>query len=605
METSSSNSIRKFKQKSRIKEPFYSGGLSLQEVKEKVLKIQRKIAMVYRNGNTDEAFNRAKSLLLNPDAHIVAVHRVVTNKGSRTPGIKEKPVTTVVQYNELISQLDYTVKNTKSYKAKPLKRIYVESPKGTGRIRPLSIPSYFDRCLQALYLIALEPIIEEWHDKYNYGFRPYKSPSWAIGNLSFLLSNNQPNVKFRYAIKVDIRKCFDRIDPEFIKAKTPIIPSNILNSWLNCGYVDLKLSKTVQPTGLGVPQGGIISPLLANIALNGIQENLKNYLKSIKHKGGASVVRFADDLVILCRQFDSIQINLSSLSKFLLIRGLEINTDKTKVYDLDYESFEFLGYEFGKHYKNNRKEKSISISIPKSKIRKFKSNLRAIFKPKPHTRKSLLNCIIKSNPIIRGWSKYYANAHNCLFVFNKLEYWLWHLYYYKLFKAYKSQYPKAGGMIINSKIRRNQDFFDPDSQWPRMVVNEKTYTLFKPTFNKYIPSQFTHKFSNPYVLEDREGIAKINLQMRSSWHRIILKKNDYICRVCYKNLFREHLKYELHHVIPLKYGGPDTPKNIIPLCPSCHKKITSAVARKDKTLCLMYINGNTLDIPPHILKTFK
>ena len=604
METSSRKSIRNSKI-SRIKEPFFSGGLSLQEVRDKILTIQRNIAMAYRNNDKTEAYKIANSLLLNPNAHILAVHRVVTNKGSRTPGISEKPVNTVVQYNELISQLDHIVKNTKSYKAKPLKRIHVESPKGTGRIRPLSIPSYFDRCLQALYLIAIEPIVEEWHDVYNYGFRPRKSPSWAIGNLSFLLSNKQPNVKFRYAITVDIGKCFDRIDPDFIKAKTPIIPGNILNSWLNCGYVDLKLSNTVQPTGLGVPQGGIISPLLANIALNGIQEHLKEYLKSIKHKGGASVVRFADDLVILCRKFDSIQINLSSLRNFLIIRGLEINTDKTKVYDLDYESFEFLGYEFGKHFKNNRKEKSLTIKIPKSKIRKLKTNLRAIFKSKPHTRKSLLNCIIKSNPIIRGWSNYYINAHNCHFVFNKLEFWLWHLYYYKLFRVYKSQYPKAGGIEINSKIRRNKDFFDPDTQWPRMEINGKVFTLFKPTYNKYIPSQFTHKFSNPYVLEDLKGIAKINLQMRSSWHRIILKKNDYLCRVCYKNLFSEHLRYELHHVLPLKYGGPDRPNNIIPLCPSCHKDITSAVARKDKTACTMYINSNTLDIPPHILNNFK
>lgn len=598
METSSRKSIRKSKIP-RIKEPFYSGGLKLQEVKDKVLTIQRKIATAYRNNGKDEAYKIANSLLLNPKAHILAVHRVVTNKGSKTLG--EKPVTTVVQYNELISQLDFIVKNPSSYKAKPLKRIHIESPKGTGRIRPLSIPSYFDRCLQALYLIAIEPIVEDWHDVYNYGFRPYKSPSWAIGNLCFLLSNTQPNVKFRYAIKIDIRKCFDRIDPDFIKTKTPIIPSNILNSWLYCGYVDLKLSNTVQPTGLGVPQGGIISPLLANIALNGIQE----HLKSIKHKGGASVVRFADDLVILCRQFDSIQINLTSLRNFLLIRGLEINTDKTKVYDLDYESFEFLGYEFAKHFKNNRKEKSVVTRIPKSKIRKFKSDLRAIFKSKPHTRKSILNCIIKSNPVIRGWSSYYINSQNSYFVFKKLEYWLWHLYYYKLFRAYKLQFPKSTGFEINFKIRRNNDFFDPDTQWPRMVVNDRVYSLFKPTFNKFISPQFTHKFSNPYVLEDIEGISKINLQMRPSWHRKILKKNGYICGVCYKSLFSEHLKYELHHVHPLQYGGPDRINNIIPLCPSCHKDITSAVARKDKTRCNMFINGNTLIIPPHILINFK
>lgn len=293
----------------------------------------------------------SETLLLDPNSHRAAVHRVVTNKGAKTPGIREKPVNTVVQYEQLISQLESTVNNVQSYKAKPLKRIHIESPKGTGRRRPLSIPSYFDRCLQALYLIALEPIVEDWHDVYNYGFRPYKNPSWAIGNLGFLLSNKRPNVSFRYAIKVDIRKCFDRIDPDFIKTKTPIIPETILNSWLNCGYVDLKIDKNVMPTGLGVLQGGIISPLLANISLNGTQEFLKNHLKSINSKGGASVVRFVDDMIILCRNLDTVQTNLSVLNKFLAIRGLETNDEKTKVVDLDYEPLEFLGYEFSKYFK--------------------------------------------------------------------------------------------------------------------------------------------------------------------------------------------------------------------------------------------------------------
>nr|YP_009519200.1 hypothetical protein [Caulerpa verticillata]AYC65120.1 hypothetical protein [Caulerpa verticillata] len=153
-------------------------------------------------------------------------------------------------------------------------------------------------------------------------------------------------------------------------------------------------------------------------------------------------------MVILCKTHQTVNIILNSLRKFLIIRGLEINEDKSKVIDFDFESFEFLGYEFFRHYKYNLKVQFVVSKEPISKIRRLKSNLRSIFKTKPHTRKSLFNCILQANPVIRGWANYYANAHNCHFVFNKLEFWLWHLVYYKLMRVYKLQYP------INPMIRQ-------------------------------------------------------------------------------------------------------------------------------------------------------
>nr|YP_009519201.1 hypothetical protein [Caulerpa verticillata]AYC65109.1 hypothetical protein [Caulerpa verticillata] len=182
------------------------------------------------------------------------VHRVVTNKGSRSPGLDEKPVTTIAQYKDLISQISSIVNNPKSYKAKLLKRLHIESPKGSGRLRPYP----FIRRQMSPIFVLISPRTEELHDVYNYGFRPHQSPSWALGNLCFLLGNTRPNVGFRYVIKVDIRKCFDPIDPDFLKIKTPIIPVNILNSWLNCGYVYLKISKNIEPIGLGVGGSGLL-----------------------------------------------------------------------------------------------------------------------------------------------------------------------------------------------------------------------------------------------------------------------------------------------------------------------------------------------------------
>ena len=586
------------------KEQFKINGLSITELKEIIRKEQIEIALAYRNGHKMTSFKLAEKLVKNRLSHILAVHRVVTNKGARSPGIKEKPVQTNKQYHELIDKLDDIVNNINKYKAKPLKRIFIESP--PGKRRPLSIPSYFDRCLQALYFIAIEPIMEEHNDIYSYGFRPYKSPIWAVGNLGFLLSNTRPNVQFRYVIKVDIRKCFDMINQDFLIAKTPVIPTHILHSWLNCGYIDLKISENIEPTGLGVPQGGIISPLLANIALNGIQEHLKEYQKSEKKKGGASVVRFADDLVILCRNYETIAKNLKNLKTFLSLRGLEINETKTKIVDIEYETFNFVGFEFKKVYRDNRKTKTFFISIPKSAIRKLKTKLRGIFKTPPHTRKSIAYCIFKSNPIIRGWAQYYSYAYDATFVMNKLEFWIWKIYYSKLLRTYKNQYSQLGNWELNRKIRHNYSFFNEITQWPQMRVQNKVIKLFKPTSIKQRAPQFTHKGKNPYIPDDLEYIAKINLQMRTHWHKKILKNYYYKCGLCGENLFKNHLKYDLHHIKPLKYNGTNKITNIIPLCPDpCHKDISSAVARKNKEDCLYFINRGVLKIPPQDLKDFK
>nr|YP_009519484.1 hypothetical protein [Rhipiliopsis peltata]AYC65488.1 hypothetical protein [Rhipiliopsis peltata] len=161
------------------KEPFRINGTSITELRDIIKSEQDKIAMAYRSGDKISAFNNAFKLVLNRQAHILAVHRVVTNKGARSPGIKEKQILTNKQFRDLVEKIGYIVNNIKKYKAKPLRRIHIENP--PGKIRPLSIPTYFDRCLQALYLIVIEPIIEEHNDVYSYGFRPYKSPIWAIG----------------------------------------------------------------------------------------------------------------------------------------------------------------------------------------------------------------------------------------------------------------------------------------------------------------------------------------------------------------------------------------------------------------------------------------
>lgn len=267
------------------------GGGTIQDMKNRVAALQLELAAALREairtGLRSDALKVKRLVKYIPrdkTCQGFAVYRTIAALGARTPGIGDvdRPVKQAT-YERMIELVWIAVKKPHSYKATPLKRIYI--PKPNGNLRPLSIPSYIDRTVQTLYNIVLDVFQEESADQRSFGFRRFRSPGWAAKSVSLSLWQRKKLGLPKYAVSLDITKCFERIDHEFILTNvsttnigpTPvqIIPRPIMKSWLKQGFIDtegtLFPQNEPQPTHMGVPQGGPISPTISNIVLNGIE----------------------------------------------------------------------------------------------------------------------------------------------------------------------------------------------------------------------------------------------------------------------------------------------------------------------------------------------
>ena len=313
-------------------------------VESRVRRYQTRIYKASRDNNSPKVRCLQKRLLRSLDAKLMSVRRVTTlNKGKRTPGIDKKIFVTDNQKGKLVQKLRL------DGKASPIKRVYIEKP-GKKDKRPLGIPIIEDRAKQALCLLALEPEWEARFEPNSYGFRPGRSCHDAIESIFLNLRNISGDKGFhKYILDADISKCFDKIDHNYLLTKLETIPEieNQVKAWLKADiFEEFQASKTdrISKSIQGTPQGGIISPLLANIALHGMENHLKDwictkpsfgktnkYSKNAKRKSLA-IIRYADDFVIIHKEKSIIQEAKEEIAKWLLDGPrLEISEAKTSI----------------------------------------------------------------------------------------------------------------------------------------------------------------------------------------------------------------------------------------------------------------------------------
>lgn len=564
---------------------------------------QEIIARAKREGNIEYAESIAKEVVCSPQGKAVAIQTVATNKGSRSPGLSKESFKTNEDYMNMMGILEEIISDPKKYKATPLQRIYI--PKKDGSPRPLSIPSYTDRCLQALYKLAIEPMAEEVADFSSYGFRPIRGVSWAVGRV--LNGLNNPLANYRYVVDLDISGCFDNIDQEFLSQGIPFIPKSIIWQWLKCGYIE-RYSDTVHPTIRGVPQGGIISPLAMNLTLDGLEFHIKKEISNSQSKSkGCTYCRYADDMVIFTTNEETAHLALEAVKQFLAVRGLEIKEAKTKITNIekDRKGFEFLGFRFRKVYRRNRKRSSGQVGIPLAAVKKFKSQIKLIGKSK----KQLHSIIDEMNQVIRGWGYNYRYAHTSTYVYSNLAYWCWKQFYKICYKRTKDKYDKANHEFINEKVLSNYfvSVKGGKSTYPLVYdQNGKPHSLFNISSIEYCPPTFTNSVRNAFVFEDSQELIKVNLRSKSSWKRSILEKWGPCCGLCRKNLEINNIPYELHHILPRRFGGKNTPNNVVPLCKTpCHKMVSSSIQKSDILEIQKYISLGILEVPMEYLDKLK
>ena len=303
---------------------------------EEVQDMQEQIVLAIKNNDKLKSVYRLQIKLINSFAgRAIAVRRVVTNKGSRTPGIDNKILEGHEDYMAAIKILGQITSNPKEYKAQPLRRVYI--PKANGERRGLGIPTINDRLVQAVYHLAVDPVVEQLSDLSSFGFRKEKSTMDAVDYFrNYMDKRYSPNL----VLEADIRKCFDRISHEFLMVNTPICHKSVLEQWLKCGVFELGI---VKATLEGTPQGGIISPMLCNVAMNGLEKAIREESGIDCTKNKVKIIRYADDVVITGNSVEVLEKCKDIMIEFLIVRGLELNLDKTKITDIR-DGLDLLGY---------------------------------------------------------------------------------------------------------------------------------------------------------------------------------------------------------------------------------------------------------------------
>lgn len=361
-----------------------------------VRNLRQRIFKAAQAGDAKKVRQLQKLMLRSRSNTLLSVRRVTqVNAGKNTSGIDKVVIKTPKARGALVDDLQ----SFQPWKAKPARRVYI--PKANGTQRPLGIPTVADRAMQARVKNALEP---EWEAKFegcSFGFRPGRSPHDAI---TAVYSLSHAGTSKRWVVDADIQGAFDNISHDFLQTAIGSFPAReLVRQWLKAGYVE---AGVFHGSTAGTPQGGVISPLLANIALHGLEHALgvkrdgRGWVKRSKR----ALVRYADDFVVFCDSQEDAQKAVIDLQTWLAKRGLELSTSKTRIAHLT-EGFDFLGFNVRLYKERNNEKHKLLIKPSQDSVNALRAKLRSEWMSLRGANAAAV--VARLNPIIRGWANYF------------------------------------------------------------------------------------------------------------------------------------------------------------------------------------------------------
>jgi RNA-directed DNA polymerase len=530
-------------------------------IERNVRRLQVRIAQATKEGRWGKVRALQRLLTRSYSGKALAVRRVTENQGKKTPGVDREIWDTPEKKMLAVHELQ-----GRGYQPQPLRRVYI--PKSDGKtMRPLGIPTTKDRAMQALHLLALDPVAETTADKNSYGFRQQRSCADAIQQTFTVLTA----ATTEWILEGDIRSCFDKISHDWLLTHV-CMDRAILQKWLKAGYME---KDVFHETTEGTPQGGIISPTIANCALDGLERVLKGKyptgtrLKSLQGQYPAvNFVRYADDFIITSKSKDLLEGQIKPLVKqFLQDRGLMLSPTKTVITHVE-QGFDFLGQNV-RRYPNGK----LLTKPSKKNIKTFLDGVRKIIKAALGWPAAEL--INELNPKIRGWANYHRHVVSKR-TFNRVDYDI----FSSLWRWARRRHPKKNQRWIKKKYfeqrgTRNWIFTgemradegQPFKIWllSASATPIRRHVKVRSDANPYDPAYETY-------FEKREGDHMRDTFRGSRFLRFLWFEQRGLCPVCNTKITRL-TGWRLHYRVPRVMGGSRSAANRVLLHPECHDRV--------------------------------
>ena len=547
--------------KARVNPMMEWNTMPWRKLERRVFKLQKRIFKASQRGDVKAVHRLQKTLMRSWSARCLAVRQVTQdNTGRKTAGIDGVKQLLPSQRLKLVSRLQL------AHRVQPVRRVFIAKP-GSQEKRGLGIPTIHDRCVQTLVKLGLEP---EWEAKFepnSYGFRPGRSCHDAIEAI-FSAIRQKP----KFVLDADLEKCFDRIDQSALLAKLQTFPTlrRQVQAWLSAGVME---RGELFPTEEGVPQGGCCSPLLANIALHGMEAVVSQVSKT------ARLIRYCDDFVVLHEDITVVQACQQALQQWLGGMGLTLKLSKTHITPTlnPYEGrmgFDFLGMQIRQFHVGKYQCGKAGTRGKHPQPLGFKT----LIKPSPAKLKQqsdALGCIIKThraapqaalirqlNPRIRGWANYYASVVSKA-CFEKLD----HLIFQQLRAWARRRHPhKSRHWIIHRYWRTNSG-----EHWRfSATLNGQAIPLLKHRETPIVRHIKVQGTRSPY---DGDWLYwSIRLGRHPEVPKrvaTLLKHQNGQCRAC-GLFFKDGDRWELDHILARSQGGKDVYTNLQLLHRHCH-----------------------------------